>query len=243
MKSLLSGVLFLLAALSAAQASVITFTTPAGSTAGGEPVNASATFTTSAGSLLITLTNLQADPTSVAQNLSDLAFTLSTGQTSGTLISSSVFALRTIAGSGGTFIDAGAGSSTGWALETGTTNGGLSTAGFRLCDLCDAAANTPAYTIIGPPNGSNLYASANSSIAGNGPHNPFIGQSATFTLAIPGITSTTTVTNAIFSFGTSEGNNVPGGGPPQEIPEPGTAALLGGGLIALAWVLRRRKAS
>jgi len=33
------------------------------------------------------------------------------------------------------------------------------------------------------------------------------------------------------------------GGPPQEIPEPGTAALLGGGLIALAWFLRRRKAS
>jgi hypothetical protein len=31
------------------------------------------------------------------------------------------------------------------------------------------------------------------------------------------------------------------GGPPQEIPEPATTALLGGGLIALAWALRRRK--
>ena len=30
---------------------------------------------------------------------------------------------------------------------------------------------------------------------------------------------------------------------PQEIPEPGTAALLGAGLIALAWTLRRRRAS
>jgi hypothetical protein len=110
-----------------------------------------------------------------------------------------------------------------------------------LCDLCAGAAG-PEKTIVGPPNGSNLYASANGSIAGNDPHNPFIGQSATFTLAIPGITSTTTVTNAIFSFGTTEGSNVPGR-PPQVVPEPATAALLGGGLIALAWILRRRKAS
>lgn len=34
-----------------------------------------------------------------------------------------------------------------------------------------------------------------------------------------------------------------GGVPPQETPEPATSALLGGGLIALAWALRRRKAS
>jgi len=35
-----------------------------------------------------------------------------------------------------------------------------------------------------------------------------------------------------------------GGGPPEELnPEPGTAALLSGGLIALVWALRRRRAS
>ncbi len=99
-------------------------------------------------------------------------------------------------------------------LESGTTNGGLSVTGLRLCDLCAGAAG-PEKTIVGAPNGSNLYASANSSIAGNDPHNPFIGQSATFTLAIPGVTSATTVTNAIFSFGTTEGTNVPGGAGPR----------------------------
>ncbi len=31
-----------------------------------------------------------------------------------------------------------------------------------------------------------------------------------------------------------------GGGPGQEVPEPATAALLGGGLIVFAWALRRR---
>ena len=38
--------------------------------------------------------------------------------------------------------------------------------------------------------------------------------------------------------GTWEG----GGGPPQEVPEPATTALLGSGLILLAWALRRRRA-
>jgi hypothetical protein len=33
-----------------------------------------------------------------------------------------------------------------------------------------------------------------------------------------------------------------GGGPPQEVPEPATTALLGSGLILLAWALRRRRA-
>ncbi len=32
-----------------------------------------------------------------------------------------------------------------------------------------------------------------------------------------------------------------GGGPPEEVPEPATCALVGGGLILLAWVARRRK--
>src|SRR5262245_39228133 len=58
-------------------ANAITFATPTGATTGGGPVNASATFTTSAGLLSITLTNLQANPTDVAQLLSDLQFTTS----------------------------------------------------------------------------------------------------------------------------------------------------------------------
>jgi hypothetical protein len=51
-----------------------------------------------------------------------------------------------------------------------------------------------------------------------------------------------------YQFGTDDGAesftvaNVEGG-LPQEVPEPATAALLGGGLIALAWTLRRRKAA
>ena len=50
-------------------------------------------------------------------------------------------------------------------------------------------------------------------------------------------------------FGTAAGaesftiaNVEGGGGPGQEVPEPATAALLGGGLMVLAWAWRRRRA-
>ena len=200
-------------------------------------MNATAAFTTSTDELFITLTNLQADPTSVVQNLSGLAFTLSnTSLLSGTL-SSSAGSLRTIA-SNGTYAD-GAASATGWAFSS--TGGG----GFLLNVLGTATA--PAHTIVGPPNGSGFYASANNSIAGNAPHNPFIGEFATFTLSIPGVTDATTIAAATFSFGTSEGNDVPGV-PPNEIPqteapEPASLLLIGGGLVLLGSIRRLRTRS
>src|SRR5262245_43681654 len=99
----------------AANAAIIGFNTPTGATAGGQPVNASVTFTTSANQVGIVLTNLQANPTSVVQCLSGLQFTVSSGQSSGSLSSSSGTE-RNIA-SDGTYADAGT-ASTGWALST-----------------------------------------------------------------------------------------------------------------------------
>ena len=69
----------------------IEYITPAGSMTGGQPVDASATLTTASGSLLITLNNLEANPTSIVQALSDLQFTVGNGGslTGATLSSSS----------------------------------------------------------------------------------------------------------------------------------------------------------
>jgi hypothetical protein len=72
-----------------AHADTVTFDTPPGSTTSGGPVDATATFTTGAGTLSITLTNLLANPKDVAQLLSDLEFTLGNGATTGTIASSS----------------------------------------------------------------------------------------------------------------------------------------------------------
>src|SRR5579885_2241673 len=86
-----------------ASANTVTFDTASGSTAGGQPVDGEAVFNTGNGTLSITLRNLQADPTSVVQAISGLFFTLSSGQTAGTLTSSSGTEL-TITG-GGTFVN------------------------------------------------------------------------------------------------------------------------------------------
>lgn len=214
-----------LAMASAASAAQITFVTPVGSTTSGGPVNASATFTTSANTLNIQLTNLQANITDVAQALSDLFFTIDTAATA-TLTNSSGQEI-TVAGNGTATL--GAVVATGWPLDDA---GGPS---FHLNVLAAGGAG-PAHLILGPPGPGGVYTNANGSIAGNGPHNPFFNQTATFTLSIPGITANTIVTSAIFSFGTTAGINVPG---IPNTPDSGaTLMLFGIGLVG-AEVLRR----
>lgn len=205
-----------------AYADSVTYVTPSGSASGGQPVDASATFTTGSGVITIILTDLQTNPTSVGQLISDLNFVLSSGAT-GTLASSSGQEIAVKAD--GSFV-LGATVVTGWAFNA-TVSGGLQ------LDVLGTPTG-PSHLIIGPP-GADGYTNANGSIAGNAPHNPFLNQTATFLLDAPGVTDSTTVTSAIFSFGTTAGNNVPG---TKTAPEPSSLTLLLVGGVAL--VLRKR---
>ena len=218
--------LLLLAAASWARADSITFVTPAGSSVSGLPVDASATIVTNAnGTIDITLTDLEANPTSIAQLLSDLQFTLSNGALLGSLTSSS--GQEIMVASNGT-PTLGPVVSTGWNLN-----------GLQLDVL--GSPTGPAHLIIGPPGPGNVYSNANNSIAGNSSHNPFLDQIATFVVDVPGVTDTTTVTSATFSFGTVAGVNVagvPAGTVPT--PEPSSIVLLGAGLLATILIRKRQ---
>jgi hypothetical protein len=215
-----------------AAGTIITYTTAAGGSTTGGPVDASATFTTSTDTLTITLENLLVDAGNVAQLVSDLEFTLSGLTGTSTLLSSSAQEI-TINGDGTS--STGAMVSTGWTL-TGSPGG------LVLCVICSGgnAPIAPAHTLIGP----GPYTSANGSIAGNGPHNPFLNQVASFTISNASITANTIVTSAIFSFGTVSGLDVigtPGGAGDIGVPEPGTLLLLAGGLLAAGFLSRLRR--
>lgn len=164
-------------------------------TVAGSTVAATANFQVTDGSVSVTVANNVADPTSAGQLLNGVAFTLSSGQTVGTLASSSAFIRRV--DKTGSFSDSGP-SATGWALGS-DFNGGL-----ELCVLCtDLGGIGPSHLLIGDPASSGTYASANPSIRGNRPHNPFTAGQAQFLILVPGLQAGATVTSATFTFSTN----------------------------------------
>ena len=201
------------------------FDTPSGSSTSGGNVDAQAAFTISGTQLTITLTNLEANPGNVGQNISGLTFSLSpnTGESSATLSSSSGTE-RTV-NSGGTYSN-GSSAATGWKLTAASSD-------IFLDGL--SGTYTPAHTIIGPPT-AGLYSNANGSIAGNGPHNPFLEGDVQFVVTVPGMAANTTVDDVVFSFGTTAGSTVNG----TPTPEPATMSLLAIGGV-LAFFKRRNK--
>lgn len=202
--------------------------TPDGATnAGGGPVSATAEFAFSAGQLILTLTNTLVNPKDVAQNISDFSFLLANDvNTTGSALTNSSGLERTVA-SNGSFTN-GSTVATGWALSTPIIH-------TVYLNVLGTAAG-PGHTIIGLPNASNLYSNANGSIAGNGPHNPFLAGPVQFIISIPGVTAATVPVSAVFSFGTTPGNNVP-----TTAPEPTSLLLLGSGLGMIGLAAWRKK--
>ncbi|HXP87215.1 MAG TPA: hypothetical protein VN841_20960 [Bryobacteraceae bacterium] len=175
-----------------------------GATDSDGSVSANATFSVGNGTVTVTVSNSLADPRSAGQLLNGVSFTLTSGLTGGTL-ASDLAQLRRV-NSGGTFIDTPGGpSDMGWALDP-NFNGG-----YFLCVLCtDLGGTGPKHLLIGDPALSGTYASANASIAGNKPHNPFTSGTATFTINVPGVMASDSVNSATFFFSTQEGVSVAG---------------------------------
>jgi hypothetical protein len=228
---LCAGALVALALVPApASAGLTTYVTPAGATTSG-PVNAEADITTAAGSITITLKDLQANPKDVAQLLSDFRFTVGNGGSLTGSAQTGASSQELTVNGNGTF-SIGANLTTvaavGWVYTSTSTTGTL--------DVLSGPGHAgPAHLIIGPPGGP-TYSDANGSIAGNGPHNPFLNQMATFTITAPNVTDATTITSATFSFGTTSGVEIPG----VLVPEPATIAMAVSGLSAFGAASLRR---
>jgi hypothetical protein len=217
------------------QAGTFVFLTPSGSTLSGLPVDAEADFTMGNGSITIVLKNLQGNPTSVIQDLSDLSFVVGHGSLAGssesgataqeiTVNKNKTFSLGTNLTTPG---------AVGWVYSSSTTTGTL--------DVLGGGALGPKHLIIGPPGGT-TYSNANGSIAGNKPHNPFLNQLATFVITAPNITESSTISSVNFSFGTTSGVDI-GGVVSHPIPEPSSLmlSLIGIGLVTTLTFRRRRR--
>jgi hypothetical protein len=241
MQRKITPAMLLLLCAGMANATVTTSTFIAdGTSSGGQAVDAKAviTFNNMNDMLTVVLTNLLPNPTSVAQNITDFGFQIQASEGALSCSSNCLSTATTLIGTvavnpGGSYTVNSLNENPGW----GVTH---SSAGFSL------NARSGTNSIIGPWGGGG-YTNANSSIAGH----TMINQSAEWVFLLAGLPNnlgqTVTISNLVFSFGTTAGDTLTGIDPPSPdasigTPEPLPFDLAGTGLVGI-YFLRRRSVS
>jgi len=232
-----------LLATAAVHASSFSFTASSSSVCGvGNPCSGSALFTViDAHDFSVTLNNTLSSITDAGQLVTDLEFSLTA---SSVTESGSIGTFVNISGAGAPTV--GSTGATGWGF--GSNNGAADA--WLLCVICGHGVTD---TSPGPSQGiidqQASYASANSSIDGNGPHNPFLETGTTFSFTTSATLPTTGNVNPFsdvsISFGTAFGQEVDtvreSSINTDATPEPVGLMLVGSGLIGLSMLKRRRR--
>ena len=215
----------LLVPSSYAALSSATYTTGLTTSSSGNGVDATAAISINGNVMTIVLTDLYSDPRSVANVLNGIKINISgvTGvsdltannATTGDIGGNGTYTPSTTAGN----IIAG---SSGWTVSGSTT--------IKLSALGTA---NPQFLIIGPDANFNFtdgagnpgYTGSNSSIDGNGPHNPFILGTETFNFDLSGNNniSVSSIKDVTFLFGTGT-DSCGGYVTVSSVPEPATIA-------------------
>lgn len=214
-----------------AMAGSITYTTSIGATIGTNSIDSQAVFTLGTNTITVTITNFEQNPKVDTQLISALNFDVSgltgvTGLTSSSGNTSTIQANPRVANYGSYTAGVSTSPLSAWAATR---------IGATTVNLDALTGGKPGELIIGPDSKGNidpslggLYNNAGASIE---QHNYVVLKTATFTIDVSGVTSSSQLSNVYFQFGTADGSNQSLG--VLSVPEPSTMAM---GLSAMAMV-------
>ncbi len=210
--------------LIAANLSATVYDTPSGSSGSNGPLSAEASITAGPGTITVVLYNLETNIRSAGQAVSGITFNV-LGLSSRTLgLSSLGETINPSSHSAYTLVN------TTDPLSHWTA--ALSSGKVAITTV-PGTSEKPNEMIIGPPNGSNIYSNINRGFTN---FDPYVLNSATFTITDPAFTSESVISNVVFNFGTGPDTFVGA----MEVPEPTTVSILTLALLGIVLLTYQR---